>query len=282
MTIHRVDVSQGLAQHWLRAVSYGSMDTGKTFFGGGWPRPLFLSVRSENGETTLATMPREVRYELDRAPEVWTVGDPGEMTEAVDEAAAIIKSDPGRFMTIVTDSLSLYADEALHDNFRSQIQSMKEKPGVRAPRADGRMAYGDTEQTVTYIVGLLHDLPVHVLHLCLADDPVPELSLKGGPLLPGKQLKKKIPARAGLVIYHEVQKGARGREFVLHTQTFGHYHARSRYGDLLPEVLPEPRYRYIETALALGRPSAAPVEEARPAAAPTRRIMRAPAAPQND
>ncbi len=235
---------------------YGPSGAGKTRFAATFPRPLFLSDRSEKGWETIAWMSDDDFYEKGRRPEVWAIGKPAEMVEALSEVETIVKKDKQRFRTLVVDQLTHYADAYFSELEMLAYQNAKGK------RPDSRQLYNDLASHLRYLMLRVHELPLNIVWVCLPKEPDPERGIPGGPLISGRTAVT-APAKCNYWFYCRSYSQNDGT--VVHevrTRQFGAYPARGRDGNTLPDPMP-PSYRAFEEALAHRLNQAAPVAAAK-------------------
>lgn len=243
-----IDLAPGKRKK-LTVMSYGPSRAGKTRFAGTWPRPLFLSDKSEGGYETLRYMKAEALYEPDRRPEVWPIGKAQEMVEAVQEVEQTIPKDPTRWRTLVIDSLTFYSDAY----YAALEQAAYSRSGGKA--VDKRHLFQDLGSHLRWLMIRVHELPLNVVWLCLEKPPGEgEEATAGGILLSG-QTAQKAPARCDCLFYHRAYRaGADEFTYEIRTRRFGSFPAGGRDEGTLPDPI-EPSYRVLESALQMEVPS---------------------------
>lgn len=220
-------------------MSYGSSGAGKTRWAASWPDPLFLCDQSERGWTTIKTMPKDAFFDPKRPPTVWTLEKAADAMTALKDLKAELEKEPGKYKTVVVDSITLHADMMLNAYKTSQ------PPG----KDDMRAVYSSL---LTYLQNMqlrFHELPCNVIWTALPAEPDPESGTLGGPLVPG-QAKMKLAARCDFVFYHQsVQAGGQPPRWELRTRQYGRMFARGRAGTLFPDPITDPTYRGFMAAL---------------------------------
>lgn len=224
----------------ITALSYGASRSGKTHFAATWPDPLFLSDAREGGWETIRTM--DPAYFYDAEPQVWALDDPSDLIKALSTVKTQLQKHPGMFKTLVVDSLTLYSDFF----YSRMLAEANRSPG----KLDTRKLYGNLWQHISWVQDLAHDLPLHVLWLCL-EKPVSDDNPEGMPLLTG-QAALKVPAKVNYVFYHRIFRDPDGDPiYEVRTKYFQKHFVGGRCSDL-PDPLPEPEFHSLETALTRG------------------------------
>ena len=276
--------------------SYGPFRGGKTQFGATFPRPVFLSPRSEKGWETIENMDPALFYEPTVTPEVWEIENRQDAAQAVADLKAAAKAMPGRYLSVMLDSATYYAD--------MYFSALRMGSG---PTPDTRALYGDLYQHMLWLMIELHGLGLNVGWMALDDPPDADRAV-GGPLLVGAS-GKKLPGACDYVFYHEClppKEGAKDPRHVYQVRTKAFYRGGRPYalggrdGGALPDPMESLTYRDLVGYLGIGAapayveppparmtsnaappaaPRPAPAAAPRPAAAPTARPAPAPRRP---
>lgn len=229
----------------LSFLVYGASGTGKTHYAASFPRPLFLADATERGWRTINTMNPEVWYEPGVAPAVWGIESAQDMIEAVTRLENELKAQPGKYLTLVVDSVTFYADLYFNDKWR-------QAGGAQNPKIDMRDLYGKLKQHLYNLRISLQKLPINVVWLALEKQP--EVGDAGGPAIPGAAAGT-ILAGADHVLYARKSRSKEGDVYELHTGGYGPFIARQRDGGLLDAVLNNYTYRDFAKDLGLAAPS---------------------------
>lgn len=223
----------------LRICSYGQSRTGKSRFAGSWPKPIFLSDATEGGWQTLQYMSDEVFYEPGVFPDVVALESAADMITALNELKETVAKNPGKYETVVIDSLTFYADTYFAALERAAI----ERAGGKRP--DTRQLYQDLHQHLRWLAIEVHKLPLNVVWLCLEkaptdDHPIGTISVPGGSA-------EKFPARCDYLLYHRAYQinPTQGPIYEIRTRKFGQYTAGGRDEGVLPDPLTECTYREL-------------------------------------
>jgi len=220
-----IDVSKPGKIKRITALSYGMSRAGKTRFAGSWPRPLFLSDATESGWTTLSNMDRNVLFEPERSPVVWSIEKAADMMQAVHEAEPLIKR--GEIHTVVVDSLTFYADL-----FFNTLDA------AGGNRADGRQLYQKLGQHLKNLREQVHLLGSNVVWLALEKPPGEDTPV-GGPMLSGQNAAK-FAAGCDYVFYHrsfQAPGANTALQFEIRTRKYQNYQAGGRDEGRIPDPL---------------------------------------------
>lgn len=237
-----IDMSKPVPTH-LTCVLYGDSRSGKTEFAATWPRPLFLADAAEGGWATIHGMPRDKFYEPNRIPEVRAIETMQDMVGQIRELGDRLKKKPGDIQTLVVDSLTFYAD-LVQDTLRTQMADEIAK--------NKWLLFDKLKNHISHMVIETHKLPVHVIWICLS---TVDMDGRGGILLPG-QMAKKLPALCNFFFYQNVHQPDPNKDplYEVHTRRCGNFPAGTRFGDLLPDPLPEPTFRSLAECLEIDIP----------------------------
>lgn len=230
----------------LTVMLYGPSGSGKTYAASSFPRPRFLSDATEQGWDTIQAVAHEHPdwlYDLNWKPEIRKISSMRDMYEELELADKDGKA--GLIHTLVIDSLTFYGNACL-SVFQKEITA-NAKAGV-----DNRQVYGKLAEHLRNIMTKAHGLAngrLNVVWLALNKEPDTENG-DGGIFIAG-QTKTVSPAACSLWLYLHCFK--KGDEFVYEARTrkFGCYPARGRFGDLLPDPIPNANYKEIEAALGM-------------------------------
>lgn len=150
----------------VKTLVYGAAGTGKTTLIAGMPTPLILSAESG----LLSLQGSDLAY-----IEVSSVGD---LREAY---KWLVGSDEAkRFESICLDSISEIAELTLATSL--------------ATNKDGRAAYGALNTTISEVVRVFRELPLHVLLIAKLDKGTDELGrITYSPGMPGQKLSQSLP-----------------------------------------------------------------------------------------
>lgn len=150
----------------VKTLVYGAAGTGKTTLIAGMPTPLILSAESG----LLSLQGSDLAYiEVNSVSDLreaykWLVGS--------DEAK--------RFESICLDSISEIAELTLATSL--------------ATNKDGRAAYGALNTTISEVVRVFRELPLHVLLIAKLDKGTDELGrITYSPGMPGQKLSQSLP-----------------------------------------------------------------------------------------
>lgn len=246
-----VDLTPGKRRR-VTLCNYGASRSGKTQFAATFPRPLFLSDKSESGWETIRYMPEETFYEPNhKTPsgmpcEVWPIAKAEEMGICLPKIQAVLSKEPDRWGTLVIDSFTFYADSyfsALELNYRQAMGS----------KYDPRKTYGDLASHLRYIMIRIHEITetygVNVIWLAL-EKPPGEGGDPGGILLAG-QTALKTPARCDGLLYQRSYRSGNETVYEVHSQPFGVMPAGGRGFQNIPCPLTNVTYRDLEKFLGL-------------------------------
>ena len=219
-----IDVSKPGKIQRVTALSYGQSRAGKTRFAGSWPRPLFLSDATESGWTTLSNMDRNVLFEANHSPIVWSIEKAEDMMRAVRDAEPLIKR--GDVKTVVVDSLTFYADL-----FFNTLDA------AGGNRADGRQLYQKLGQHLKNLREVIHLLGTNVVWLALEKPPGEDTPV-GGPMLSGQNAAK-FQAGCDYVFYHRCFQAQPNSplQWEIRTKKYQNYQAGGRDEGLLSDPL---------------------------------------------
>lgn len=222
----KIDLTQAAPKR-ATIMSYGESRSGKTFFAGTWPRPLFLSDVSEGGWTTLQTMDPGLFWEEKIKPQVWGIEEPKDMMQAIGDAEPLIAK--GVVQTIVIDSLTFY-----NDLFLAYLYRLQSKDG-RSP--DTRRIYGDLGRHLRELRIRIHALGANVIWLCLAKLP-DDMNAIGGPMISGQEAKK-VSAGCDHIFFHRSFQPSPNapHEFEVRTRAWQRFVGGGRDGYQLPDPL---------------------------------------------
>lgn len=148
---------------YLRAVVGGKTASGKTSFAATAPNPLFFAELAEGGFETLKTMKNDPKkrsfwWDPNFEPVIWAMERMLDYKPAIDRLRAMIAAKKCPFQTLVFDSLSIYG--------QSVLRQLK----ITNPAQDNRQRYGDLTDAISYLIGEIHSLPLHVIWLCHVTD----------------------------------------------------------------------------------------------------------------
>ena len=263
----------------ITVLVYGESRTGKTRLTGTFPRVFAISDGVEGGFETYGYMPNEEFYEPDHPPVV--ASPQGEKKPGCFSIADVnaslayledeVKNHPGRFQTVVIDSLTFLSD-LYEDHFSRVFREEIEK--------NRWFLYQKLKTTLRSLMITVHKLPLNVVWTALASS---DEGSTAGPLI-GGQTQKKLPAACNLLLYMNMfQRGSDDPVRELRTKKYGKYAVGHRYGDLLPDPV-EPSYRALmdsimesKAARANGNGSAQPAvipAAMRQVRQPVRRVVR--------
>lgn len=230
----------------ITVLSYGAMRSGKSRFSGTWPRPLFLADATETGWETLRNMDPACFYEPGKKPEVWAIEKSADMMKAVDDIEKGLAVTPGKWLTVVVDSLTFYSDLYFNAVYNAAAS------GGRLP--DLRQIYGQLGNHLRDLRIRVHSLPCNVVWLALEKSPGEENPF-GGPMLSG-QASQKFAAGVDYILYHRSfqMNAQQGPQWEVRTRQFGQYKAGGRDEGLLPDPLSVCDYRALASALAIPDP----------------------------
>ena len=195
-----------LANAHLRVVVGGKPASGKTSFAATAPYPLFFGDAQEGGFETLKTMAKNPKrrsfwWDPKFEPGEWAKESMLDNNTAIDKLRAMHMAKKCPYQTLVFDSLSIYGQRVLRD--------LKAKDSAQ----DNRQRYGDLNDAVSYLIGAIHSLPMHVVWLCHVTDDY-QLAISG-----------KATAATWAYMSHkwliraDVQAG-KATNYQLHTQPF--------------------------------------------------------------
>lgn len=248
----------------ISVFSFGGPRSGKTHFMSSFPRPLFLSEKSEHGYETLTTMDASWWYEDKREPDVWVIENEVDMAIAIRDLEADLKRDPMRYGTVVVDSFTYY-----QKMYFSRILS---KAG-NVP--DTRRLYGELEQHCNWLRQQLHGMGetygLNIGWIALDEPPSADQPI-GGPHLIGKSARF-FPASCDYILYHQTSTDKEGEaKYVVRTRSFDRWRLGGRGG--LPDPLPECEYRSLAKGLGIPeRDFSSPKEPARAGNTRPRRVV---------
>ena len=238
----------------ITILSYGAMRAGKSRFAAGFPRPLFLADATESGWETIRNMDPALFYEPNRKPEVGAIEKSVDMMKAIDDIEKGLVAQPGRWLTVVIDSLTFYSDLFFNAVYNAAASGGRQ--------ADVRQCYGQLGNHLRDLRIRIHSLPLHVVWLALEKSPGEENPF-GGPLLSG-QASQKFAAGVDYILYHRsFQQGQQGPQWEIRTRQYGQYKAGGRDEGMLPDplgfvedgkLIPECSYRAFAQALGLVDP----------------------------
>jgi len=213
----------------VTVLSYGAMRSGKTRWAATFPRPLFLSDNTETGWTTIKHMDPNSFFEPGRKPDVWSLEKASDMAESLKRLEDALNEQPGKYLTVVVDSLTFYAD--LYFNMLDGIA----RSGNRTP--DNRKLFMDLAAHMREVRIRVHNMNINVVWLCLEKQPTAE-EPTGGPMLSG-QSAQKFAAGCDYVFYHRSFQlnPTRPLEWDIRTRRFNQYPAGGRDGGLVPDPL---------------------------------------------
>jgi hypothetical protein len=158
--------TSGVAVANVKSLVYGAAGTGKTTMIGTMPTPLILSA--ESGLLSLQGL--DLQY-----IEVNSVGDLREAYKWL-----VSSQEAKHFESVALDSISEIAELALAASL--------------ATNKDGRAAYGALNATISEIVRVFRDLPLHVLLIAKLDKGTDELGrITYSPGMPGQKLSQSLP-----------------------------------------------------------------------------------------
>jgi hypothetical protein len=226
---------------YLSFLIYGASRTGKTQLLATFPKPLFIMDGSERGWVTIQSLwqnQREVFYDENTAPVVWPVSNGADMAQAVGEAEAMLRANPGCFGTVIVDSLTFYADSL----FADIAARMGDK-------YDPRKAYGDLGNQLSFLMNRVNNMQVHTAYVCLEKEP--EEQGKNGNILLTGGTQFKAPARCNYWMHTEKIGTGERAQYRLFTDSHGKWPAGGRDGGRLPNPLPQMNFKCIEDHLGL-------------------------------
>jgi hypothetical protein len=217
----KIDAPDDVPQ--LSILNYGDTRTGKTTFGGTFPRPLIIADTTENGWKSVFTMNHANRFEPDVEPIVWGVDQINDLSMMYSRMDSLLAS--GRIFTIVFDAFSFYCDFYLASLIRLQ------------GKPDNRQAYGALGLHLREVRVQLQQRRASVVYNCLASHPSEE-DTKGRPMIPGQQADK-FAAGVDMVFYSRLEKINKQETYYVHTRQYGKYIAGHREG-INSDRLPDP------------------------------------------
>lgn len=229
-----VDLNQTNPNKRITVLSYGASRAGKTRFAGSFPRPLFLSDNTESGWNTLKYVDPSVFFEPSRKPDVWAIEKAPDMMQAISQLETILREEPGKYLTVVVDSLTFYAD--LYFNWiEGNALGNSLRPGGK--QADGRQLYGTLGAHLRELRIRIHNMNINVAWLCLERTPSPEEPI-GGPLLSGQNAQK-FAAGCDYVLFHRSFQvnPSTPVQWEIRTRRYGNYMAGGRDEGLIPDPL---------------------------------------------
>lgn len=215
---------------------YGESRSGKTEFAATWPNPIFISDGTEGGYITIRRMDKSKFF--DQPPKVIEVFTTQDIYAAVTLIEDTAKKTPGKYATVVIDSLSFIQDLVL-----DELASTRDKWEM----------YGKLKDIVRRLMIRIHQIgqeakkPMNVVWIALADSG--SETKTAGPLLIG-QMRDKVPAACN-VLLHQVTRSLKPTEppvFETRTKAFNGFPAGSRIGDL-PDPLPTSTYKSLVATL---------------------------------
>ena len=224
-----IDLGKKSPHQRVTVMSYGGMRSGKTRFAATFPRPLFLSDNTESGWTTIEHMDPAAFFEPERRPVVWAIERGPDMMQCIAEMENVLRNEPGKFLTVVVDSLTFYADL-----FFNAIDGAA-RIGGRQP--DNRILYSNLAAHLRELRIRIHSLNINVVWLCLekqatADEPV------GGPMLSGQNAQK-FAAGCDYIFYHRSYQTnpSTPLQWDVRTRRFNQYPAGGRDEGLVHDPL---------------------------------------------
>lgn len=217
----KMDAPETMPQ--LTILNYGDTRSGKTTFGGSFPRPLILADTTERGWKSAFTMAKESRFEPDVEPIVWGIEQMNDLASIYPKLDPLIES--GRVCSVIFDAFSFYCDFYL-----ASIIRLQGKP-------DNRAAYGALGLHLREVRVQLHQKRVNIVWNCLAKHP-DEADSKGRPLIPGQQ-GDKFAAGVDYLFYSRLQRTGKDESFEIRTRQYGSYIAGHREG-INADRLPDP------------------------------------------
>ena len=167
----------------VKTLVYGAAGTGKTTLIGGMPTPLILSAESG----LLSLQGSDLAY-----IEVNSVGDLREAYKWL-----VGSQEAKHFESVALDSISEIAELTLAASL--------------ATNKDGRAAYGALNTTISEVVRVFRELPLHVLLIAKLDKGQDELGrITYSPGMPGQKLAQSLPYFFDEVLALRIEKNAEG------------------------------------------------------------------------
>lgn len=224
----------------IRGLSYGRTGVGKTYFGGTFPRPLFLSAQTEGGIVTLRN----------KGVDAIDIYDSTDMLNALQELRALanVGKLTDRWSTLVIDSITLYCEQYINE-------LVEQVPGNR--KMMRRVDWGQLDSHLRTLTVMAHELPMNVWWMALEDhekDGETGKVVSAYPMLYGKR-SAKILASMDVVLWHEMVKTGKNLDNIYrcHTQPYLYYDAKDRFG-ALPSSMDNPSYQKMADAIGLQQP----------------------------
>src|SRR5690606_4553704 len=207
----------------MSILNYGDTRTGKTTFGGSFPRVLVIADTTENGWKSVFTMGEGNWFEPDVPPIVWGIDQMNDLVHMYQKMDPLIAS--GRVCTILFDAFSFYCDFFLAAIIRMQS------------KLDQRAAYGDLGRHLREVRVQLQQRGATVVYNCLAKHPDQD-DPKGRPLIPGQQADK-FAAGVDMLLYSRIEVVNKQERREIRTRQYGGYIAGHREG-INADRLPDP------------------------------------------
>ena len=229
--------TEGMRVSVVRGLSYGRTGTGKTHFGGTFPRPLVLNAATEGGIVTLRK----------KGVDAIDIYDSSDMMSALEElhGMAQVGTLRDRWDTIILDSVTIYCEQ--------YISELVEKvPGKR--KMMRRPDWGELDSHMRTLTVRAHELPINVWWMALEDHEKDDENgrvVSGFPMLYGKR-SAKILASMDIVLWHEMVKTGKNQPNIYrcHAQPYLYYDAKDRFG-ALPATMDNPSDAKMAKAIGL-------------------------------
>lgn len=220
----------------VRGLSYGRTGTGKTRFGGTFPKPLFLAADTEGGIVTLRK----------RGVDFIDISGGNDMLEALDELGDEADRGTLQWESVIIDSITIYCEQYI-DTLVSKRRAESSNKQASMRKVD----WGVLDAHLRAVTVAAHILPVNVWWMALEDEQKDEDTgkpIKGYPMLYGKRSAKML-ASMDIVLYHEfIRRGAnQPNEYRCHPKPYKHYDAKDRF-DVLPDPM-APNFQVIKEAI---------------------------------
>ena len=173
------------------SLTFGFSRAGKTVFTATWPAPAWIGSAREDGYESLRYMDRDLLYDRNVMPDVYTVSSISDIRGHLDRDI-LPKVRTGKIRSIILE-ISTYSDDVV-----SSTKRQLKKGG--SDKENGWAIYGTLEEHVMLLDEEMKKYPhLHVVYNALATPPTAKVP--GGIVIAGRKLPEKLPPMCQLVGY---------------------------------------------------------------------------------